>query len=83
MNTKSGTQENAITINEALEYCRRGERIKRKSWDNLYVAYLSLYDYDQQWIDRAFVVVDSDGEYIGLFDPEPRDERLDDWMVIE
>lgn len=72
-----------MTINEALEYCRRGERIKRKSWDNLYVAYLSLYDYDQQWIDRAFVVVDDDGEYIGLFDPEPRDERLDDWMVIE
>lgn len=72
-----------MTINEALEYCRRGERIKRKSWDNLYVAYLSLYDYDQQWIDRAFVVVDNDGEYISLFDPEPRDERLDDWMVIE
>lgn len=72
-----------MTINEALEYCRRGDRIKRKSWDNLYVSYISLYDYDRQWIDRAFVVVDNDGEYIGLFDPEPRDERLDDWMVIE
>lgn len=71
-----------MTINEALEYCRRGERIKRKSWDNLYVAYLSLYDYDQQWIDRAFVVMDSNGEYIGLYTPEPRDERLDDWEVL-
>lgn len=72
-----------MTINEALEYCHRGERIKRKSWDNLYVSYLSLYDYDQQWIDRAFVVVDNDGEYIGLFEPDPRDEFANDWMVIE
>lgn len=72
-----------MTINEAFEYCRRGERIKRKSWDNLYVAYLSLYDYDQQWIDRAFVVVDNYGEYIGLFDPDPREQFANDWVVIE
>ena len=72
-----------MTINEALEYCRRGERIKRKTWDDLYVAYISLYDYEQQWIDRAFVVMDNDGEYIGLFDPEPRAQFANDWMVIE
>ena len=71
-----------MTINEALEYCRRGERIKRESWDNLYVAYLSLYDYEQQWIDRAFVVVDNDGEYIGLFDPDPREQFANDWEVL-
>lgn len=73
-----------MTYAEVTKDIYVGLIVKRKSWGNLRVQYIDLFDGFDSFVDFAMVEYDEiTREYIGIYTPEPRDEFANDWVIVE
>lgn len=73
-----------MTYAEATKDVYVGLVVKRKSWNNIRVQYMDLFDGFDSFVDFAMVECDeSTREYIGIYTPEPCDQFANDWVIIE
>ena len=73
-----------MTYAEVTKDIYAGLIVKRKSWNNIRVQYMDLFDGFDSFVDFAMVLYDEiTREYIGIYTLEPRDEFANDWVIVK